>query len=107
MNLNEYQELLKNYEGYKNELGPYYLILGAQSELGKLSDKLRVLLDEPRDFTERDKRNLSISIADIIFYLLSIGNSINISFEEIAAIGIRKLSLLKEQKIKENMKAGS
>ena len=107
MELNEYQETLKNYESYQNELGPYYLILGAYSELGKLSDKLRVLLDEARDFNERDKRNLSLSIADIMFYLLSIANSINVSYEEIASIGLRKLSLIKEQKIKENMKAGS
>jgi NTP pyrophosphatase (non-canonical NTP hydrolase) len=107
MDLNEFQENLKNYENYPSGLGPYYLILGAQSELGKLSEKLKVLLDASKDFDERDKRNLSISIGDIMFYLLSIANSVGIKYEEIAAIELRKQSLIKEQKVKENIKAGS
>ena len=45
MNLNEFQENIKNFEEYPTDLGPYYLILGAQSELGKLSEKLKTFLN--------------------------------------------------------------
>ncbi len=106
MNLNEFQENIKNFEDYPTDLGPYYLILGAQSELGKLSEKLKGFLEERTEFDDKDKRMLGVSIGDIIFYLLSIGNSLNISFEQIAALELRKRSLYKEQQLKEKMKAG-
>ena len=104
MNLNEFQENIKNFEEYPTDLGPYYLILGAQSELGKLSEKLKTFLEENSDFNDKDKRILSIG--DTMFYLLSMANSLNISFEQIAALELRKRSLYKEQELKEKMKAG-
>ena len=106
MNLNEFQENIKNFEEYPTDLGPYYLILGDQSELGKLSEKLKTFLEENSDFNDKDKRILSISIGDTMFYLLSMANSLNISFEQIAALELRKRSLYKEQELKEKMKAG-
>lgn len=106
MNLNEFQENIKNFEEYPTDLGPYYLILGAQSELGKLSEKLKTFLEENSDFNDKNKRILSISIGDTMFYLLSMANSLNISFEQIAALELRKRSLYKEQELKEKMKAG-
>lgn len=105
MELNNYQESLKNYEKYPKELGPYYLILGVQSELGKLSEKLKVMLDNnDAEISNKDKTSLSISIGDTIFYLLSIANSLDISFENIASISLRKLSLIKEKEIEQKMK---
>jgi hypothetical protein len=103
MELNSYQEQLKNYEKYPKELGPYYLILGVQSEVGKLSEKLKIMLDSNEtEVSERDKTGISISIGDIILYLSSIASSLNIPLDNIAALSLRKLSLLKEKELNKN-----
>ena len=96
MKLIDYQENIKNYNDYPLDLGPYYLILGAQQSLGKLSERLKdILKDNEGIMNEKDKLNISIAIGDILYYLISISNSLDIQFDQIAALSLRKQNLLR------------
>ncbi len=46
MNIVEYQDTLDNYADYPTDLGPFYLILNTQAHLGKLSEKLKEVMDK-------------------------------------------------------------
>lgn len=109
MKLNEYQDNLVNYldnpTGYA-ELGPFYTILVAQSNLGKLSEKLKDIMNKDTvHIDEREKMNLSISIGDLLSNLTMMATSLELKLNDIASLNLRKLSLIKQQKLKEKIEA--
>ena len=44
MDINEYQEKIKEYKNYPEEIGPYSTILSLTKNIGKLSEKLNDVL---------------------------------------------------------------
>lgn len=106
MNIVEYQDTLDNYADYPTDLGPFYLILNTQAHLGKLSEKLKEVMDKDSlDIDTKDKTSLSITIGDLISNLTFMASSLGLSLQDILALNLRKLSLIKTQKIKEKTKA--
>ena len=106
MDFNEYQETIVNYIDYPLELGPFYMILFAQSNLGKLSEKLKDVMDkENLNIDDKEKTMLSITIGDLISNLTMMSTSLGLKLNDITALNLRKLALIKQQKIKEKNKA--
>lgn len=100
----EYQTQIKNFADYPLELGPYYTILGIYDELGKLSEKLRESLkNREGDFSQRDLQRLEISIGDIMFYLVTMCNDLNINIDSVLNINLKKQNLLKQKRMSEEL----
>lgn len=102
MELNEFQTQLQNFGDYPHALGPYFTILGITSNTGKLSDKLANYVKDPNKhgFTDTEKNLIAMSIGDILFWCLNMAADLKISFNDIAALELRKLSAIKEQNSK-------
>lgn len=103
MELNELQVEMGNYVSYPKELGPYFTILGINSSVGKLSDKLEAILQNPdkHGFDQTDKNMLALSIGDIIMWSLNMASDIGITFSDMMNLEIRKLVMMKGAKIKQ------
>ena len=101
MEINEYQETVKNYIDYPTELGPYYLILDMMGDVGKLSDKIKNTIKDEATMAKEDKILINISLGDLMYHISLIASSLGVSLEEILALNLRKLSLQKEKDVKE------
>ena len=107
MELNEFQNAINKLSIYPRELGPYYTILGAQKEIGTLADKLMTNVEaEKPKFDSQDIMKISISIGDIIHYLLCMAADLGLSFSEIASLSIKKRTMEYDQKFNKTMKTG-
>lgn len=105
MELKEYQNILINFKNYPTELGAYYDILSLTRELGILSDKVLSTLQDPNyELTEKDKQKIGISIGDMMYWLVNMATDLGLHIEDdIVSLNLRKLNLLKEKEIHNNL----
>ena len=102
MELNEFQETVKNYVLYPRELGPFYHILSMTTDIGKLSESLRTKLEEQSDFNDRERLMMAITLGNILYSIASIASNINMPFDQIAALSITKKQHELQEKIDGN-----
>lgn len=102
MEIGNYQAEIRNYIDYHVELGPFSIILDLVNNIGVLSNKLHRVLEENRGtFSEMDKNKVAISIGDIMFDITNMATDLGLNMDEILGLNLRKQSLLKEKRIKE------
>lgn len=102
MEISEYQSYANQFSEYPRELGPFYLIYDLTSEVGTLADKLKEILGENNSqLTDKDRYKIAISIGDILKTLCDFSKEIDISIDEIIALNMKKLSLIKERQKQE------
>lgn len=103
MDFIEYQEELKNYSNYPQEIAPIALALSLQSEVGQLSNKLNTFLLSPddRDISSLEINKIIISLGDILKNITELATVFNTDMNQVAAFNLRKLSLLKEKELQE------
>lgn len=107
MELNEFQNALNKLSVYPRDLGPYYTILGVQKEVGSLAEKLMTNIEaEKPKFDSKDIMKISISIGDIIHWLLCMSADLGLSFSEIAALAIKKRTMEYDKRFEQTMKTG-
>lgn len=100
----EYQEEIKNnYSNYQVEIAPISLTLDLSYKVGQLSDVINTVLKDQSEESINEKviNNITINIGDIYKILNELASSLNISFNDIVSLNIRKQQLLKEKRIKE------
>ena len=104
MELTDLQHQARTYADYEFGLGPYYSILGLTEEVGKLNEKLRVILKNNQgSFSNEDIVKLEISIGDTLFWLLNMISDIGVSIDETVALMLKKQLLIKEKKDKQKL----
>lgn len=106
MELTDLQQQARNYADYEFALGPYYSILGLTEEVGKINEKLRVILKNNQgSFSNDDIVKLEISIGDVLFWLLNMISDIGVSIDETVALMLKKQLLIKEKRDKQKLVA--
>lgn len=94
MNINDYQDNVRQFSTYHKELGPFQLILDLTYNTGVLNNKLyNILQDKQGEFTNEEKIKLAISLGDIINNIANMASDLNITMEEILALNIKKIEL--------------
>lgn len=102
MEISEYQAYANQFSDYPKELGPFYLIYDLMSETGNLSDKLKEILGENNSqLTDKDRYKIAISLGDIFKTLCDFSKEIDISTDEILALNMKKLLLIREHQKQE------
>lgn len=104
MELTDLQHQARTYADYEFGLGPYYSILGLSEEVGKLNEKLRVILKNNQgSFSSEDIVKLEISIGDTLFWLLNMISDLGVSIDETVALMLKKQILMKEKRDKKTL----
>ena len=72
------------------------------NNVGILSSKLHTVLEDDRgSFTDLAKNKIAISVGDALSDLCNICSDLGITMDEVIALNLRKQSMLKEMRIKE------
>ena len=104
MELTDLQHQARTYADYEFGLGPYYSVLGLSEEVGKLNEKLRVILKNNQgSFSNEDIVKLEISIGDTLFWLLNMISDLGVSIDETVALMLKKQILMKEKRDKKTL----
>ena len=100
MNINEYQENIRQFANYHKELGPFQVILSLQNNVGILSGKLwNILENKNGEFTDEEKIKLAISLGDIINDVSNMASDLNASLDEILALNLKKIEMQQRNNI--------
>lgn len=104
MKLLEYQEQVKNYSTYPIEIAPVYLALTLQHDTGNISNLINNLLNDPNqhEINEKELNRIILSLGDMLKTITEMATVFNVNLDEIASLNLRKHSLLKERKMKNN-----
>jgi len=98
MDFNTYQENIRLYANYHKELGPFSVILDLINNVGRLGDKLHIILEENEGtFTPEDKAKISISLGDIINNISNISSDLGLKLNDIIALNLKKLEMIQQK----------
>lgn len=99
MDVNEYQEKIKEYINYPKEIGPYSTILALMGDTGKLSDKLNnSLINDRGSFDKKSSLNVIISLGDILFDITNMASDLGYTMNDIISINLMKHAKNSEEK---------
>ena len=91
MDINEYQEKIKEYKNYPEEIGPYSTILSLTKNIGKLSEKLNdVLINDHGSFDQRKSLNVLITLGDILFDITQMTSDLKYTMSDVISINLMK-----------------
>ena len=97
MELVRYQELAIETDIYDNKQTQFECaILGLNGEAGEVAELVK---KSKRDKKEINKEDLIKELGDIMWYLASAANSINVTLEDIAVLNVRKLKDRKNRNV--------
>lgn len=103
MEANEYQNEIRKYSNYPQEVGPFTVILTLQNNVGKLSAKLnKVLVNDHGAFNKEDKVKVMISLGDIINDVTNIASDIGFTLDDVLSLNITKYANSKESNAVQN-----
>lgn len=103
MEVNDYQNQIRDYIDYPTELGPFSVILSLQNNVGKLSEKLNnSLINDHGQFTEELTMKCIISLGDILFDLTNIASDLGYTMNDVISLNLTKHRLSKEREQKLN-----
>ena len=101
MNINEYQDNIRQFANYHKELGPFEVILSLQNNVGLLSGKLHNILETGNgEFSDEEKVKLAISLGDILNDIANMASDLNITLDEVLALNIKKIELAQKNNAK-------
>lgn len=103
MTIQEYQDSTKNFHNYPEEIGVYYSYLSLNEEIGNLSSKIKLSLLDDYEVTDKERQKLGITIGDIIFWCTNMCSDMGLRLEDVLLLNIRKLNLIKEKAINEQL----
>lgn len=102
MEVNEYQNQIRDYVEYPEELGPFSVILSLQNNVGKLAEKLNdSLTNDHGQFSKELTMKCIISLGDILFDLTNIAFDLGYTMNDVISLNITKHRLEKDKKEKE------
>ncbi len=94
MTFDEYQKLaLRTAAGKekKNEL--FHLLLGLLGEAGEIAEKFKKLVrDQDSDLGKVDREDLKKELGDVLWYIATLADFLDISLDDIAESNIAKLA---------------
>lgn len=103
MEVNDYQNQIRDYVDYPLELGPFSIILSLQKNVGKLSEKLNdSLMNDHGQFTKEQTMKCIISLGDILFDLTNIATDLGYTMNDVISLNLTKHRLSQERAQKLN-----
>lgn len=99
MDIDEYQKMAKVSAVYPNVGANYmYPALGLAGETGEVCEKIKKLQrDGESIITEKFKKDLTLELGDVLWYVSQIASEFGIPLEEIALENIAKLRSRKQR----------
>lgn len=99
MEIDEYQKMAKVSAEYPNAGSNYiYPVLGLAGEAGEVCEKIKKLQrDEGSNITEKFKKDLTLELGDVLWYVSQIAGEFGIPLEEVALENIAKLRSRKKR----------
>jgi NTP pyrophosphatase (non-canonical NTP hydrolase) len=100
MDFKEYQEKAKETAIFPDESRVIYPLLGLAGETGEVVEKLKRYLRESKSIhaiPEEDKEGIKKELGDVLWYLATLAEDLDLSLEEIAKMNIEKLASRKER----------
>lgn len=91
MEINEYQNKIRDWIDYPAELGPFSVILSLQNNVGNLANKLNnALINDHGNFTKENRMKTAISLGDILFDISNIATDLGYSMNDIISLNLMK-----------------
>ncbi len=101
MDINEYQDKIKEYVNYPKEIGPYSTILALMQDTGKLSEKLNnTLINDRGSFDKKSSLNVLISLGDILFDICNMTSDLGYTMNDVISLNLMKHTKNAEEKNK-------
>lgn len=101
MEINEYQDKIKEYVNYPKEIGPYSTILALMQDAGKLSEKLNnTLINDRGSFDKKSSLNVLISLGDILFDICNMTSDLGYTMNDVISLNLMKHTKNAEEKNK-------
>ena len=113
MDINEYQSSIRNFVTYPKEIGVFYNLFEISAAFGDLSKKVNETLISNKEFDRNQSLRLAISLGDILNAISNFALDIGVSMDEVIALNLKKIAVLKEliqdeniekEKIRQTMK---
>lgn len=106
MEINDYQNQIRNYQDYPYELGPFTTTLGMMNALGKVCGKIQPILNDRKTegINESTLNQIKICLGDLMYWIAGTATDLETDMDEILALNLRKHSLLKEKEIEKQNK---
>ena len=87
-----YQNLMGPTEHWPTELGPLYPITGLAGEVGEVANEIKKMhRDDGGILTPERKKKIVEELGDVLWYLTSLCNSLDICLEDIAYESLDKV----------------
>ena len=75
-------------------------VLGLNGEAGEVAEKLKkIIRDKNGEISESDKQELAKELGDVLWYLAVFAHDLGVSFDDIAATNLKKLSDRKQRNV--------
>ena len=101
MDINEYQSSIRNFVTYPKERGVIYNLFEMSAAFGDLSKKVNETLISKKEFDRNQSLRLAISLGDILNAISNFALDIGVSMDEVIALNLKKIAVLKERQEKE------
>lgn len=101
MDINEYQSSIRNFVTYPKEIGVFYNLFEMSSAFGDLSKKVNETLISNKEFDRNQSLRFAISLGDILNAISNFALDIGVSMDEVIALNLKKIAVLKERQEKE------
>lgn len=94
MTLNEYQKkALKTAASKEKHNEFFHLVLGLVGETGEIAEKVKKLVrDQNSDVSKLDKKDIEKELGDVLWYVATLANFLNIKLEDVGTNNINKLA---------------
>ena len=91
MDINEYQETIKNFATYNHDLGAFIVPLNIGSCVGALQTKVsNIMNSDSVEISQREKISLAISLGDILQQVSYMTSELGLTLDEVIALNIKK-----------------
>ena len=101
MDINEYQSSIRNFVTYPKEIGVFYNLFEMSAAFGDLSKKVNETLISNKEFDRNQSLRFAISLGDILNAISNFALDIGVSMDEVIALNLKKIAVLKERQEKE------
>lgn len=102
MEINDYQNAIREFTKYPKEIGVFYNALDMQSSLGQLTSKIDALLiSENSEVDRQEALKFGISLGDLLFALCNFAADVGLTMDEVIALNLKKISMIRNKETKE------
>ena len=105
MEINDYQNQIREYIDYPPELGPFSIILSLQNNVGNLASKLNdALINDHGNFTKENRMKTAISLGDSLFDICNMAADLGYSMNDIISLNLMKHKMTAEKESNKDKK---